>query len=128
MVRWIVGTVHGRVTQRYKLIHHVLDNRLHHELPIICKIIRYLENRFGGLFWGHSALNEEILDRVEAREVLPNELGKRIEQGGWMHRPSTLRQIDAADLMDFPRLTERESTILASGTVIHRDPDWPRAR
>ena len=31
-----------------------------------------------------------------------------------MHRPSTLRQIAATDLLDFQRLTERELTILAS--------------
>lgn len=46
---------------------------------------------------------------------MPNLLGDEVEEKRWLRRPTTLQRISAADLSDFPRLTERELIILASG-------------
>ena len=115
-VRWIVETVHGRVAQRYKLLHNAVDNKMLPKVRSLCRIIGYLENRFCNRSWGDDAMTTEILDYMESRLHVRNTLGELVERERWLRRSTLLQTVSATDLIDFPILTEQQLLVFASGT------------
>lgn len=114
-LRWIVEAVHGRVAQRYRLLHHSLDNKMLPKARSICRIVGYLENKYGQRSWSDGVLFEVIIDYMEMRVATPNTLGERVQTERWNRRSTTLTRISAADLADFPQLSLDQLLILTSG-------------
>ncbi|XP_076660127.1 uncharacterized protein LOC143363434 [Halictus rubicundus] len=46
-IRWIVEAVHGDIAQKYRLLHHKIDNKLLPCLKSLCRIASFLHNEFG---------------------------------------------------------------------------------
>lgn len=79
-IRWVVEAVHGAIAQKYKLLHHNLDNKLLPRVGDICKVAGYLHNEFGKRLDSDGELSEEILLHMESRMQTPNTLCDEVEQ------------------------------------------------
>ena len=43
-IRWVVEAVHGAIGQKYRLLHHKMDNKLLPSLKSLCRIASFLHN------------------------------------------------------------------------------------
>ena len=60
-IRWVVEAIHGIIGQKYKLLHHQMDNKLLPQVALFCKIACYLNNRFGKRLNSDVGLSHEII-------------------------------------------------------------------
>ena len=114
-LRWVVEAVHGIISQRYRLLHNCIDNKLLPKVQSLCRIVGFLQNKYGQRFGAHDELSDKILDYMESRWSVPNTLGEEVEQKRWNRRPTSHQPILATDLTDFPKLTKDELLILITG-------------
>ena len=116
LLRWVVEAVHGIIGQKFKLLHHQLDNRLLPKAGTYCKIACFLINHFGKRLISTSAEDEEIMNRVKSQNFDENTLASEVAEGRWSRRSSLFQPLTSADVQDFPELTERDLTIFFTGT------------
>ena len=45
-IRWVVEAIHGIIGQKYKPLHHQLDNKLLPKVSLYCRIACFLNNTF----------------------------------------------------------------------------------
>ncbi|XP_068993908.1 uncharacterized protein [Neodiprion pinetum] len=113
-VRWVVETVHGILDQKYKLIHHSLDNKL---LPkSLFRIACYLNNIFGKRLNSDVGIRDDIIEQMKSRRDSENSLAQEAELERWNRRKTQFQQLASADLLDCPELTEKELKILFTGS------------
>lgn len=115
MIRWVVEAVHGVIGQKYKLLHHQLDNKLLDHASLYCKIACFLVNKFGKRFISNVSTMDEVLIQVK-NHPKENTLAQEAENGKWSRRKTQFQKITSTDVDDFPEITENELKILFTGT------------
>lgn len=114
-VRWVVEAVHGHLWGKFKLLKHMVDNKMLPKLPMLCKILGFLQNTYGQRLGFEDSATAELLDYMESRSSLPHTLGQEVEAEGWNRKPSSFQSISASDLTEFPIMTESSLLLFTSG-------------
>lgn len=82
-LRWVVEAVHGAVAQKYRLLHNSLDNKFIPKLKVLCKIVGFLQNKYGQRLNSDGDNNDEVLEYMESRMSVENTLSDEvIEKNG----------------------------------------------
>lgn len=115
-VRWVVEAVHGAIGQKYRLLHHKLDNKLLPSLKSLCRIAGFLHNTFGKRFDSDPELADIIINFMKERRTQQNTLQELVEVQKFSRRKKPFTIMTANCLMDFPELTENDLKILFTGT------------
>lgn len=115
-LRWVIEALHGQMKQKYKLFHHMLDNKLLPKVKLLYRIACYLNNTFGKRFKTDSTISNEIIDRMLNPVYSTNTLANIVENENWHRKSKLFEKLKATDLADFPEITERDLKILFSGT------------
>ncbi|XP_015125200.1 uncharacterized protein LOC107046987 [Diachasma alloeum] len=115
-VRWVVEAVHGIIGQKYKILHHNLDNKLLPKVQSLFRIACYLNNTYGKRLNSDVGISDEVLERMKSRRTFENSLAEEAETQRWNRRKTQFQKLTSADLLDFPELTERELKILFTGS------------
>lgn len=115
-VRWVVEAVHGILGQKYKLLHHSLDNKLLPNVRSLFRIACYLNNTFGKRLNSDVGIRDDIIEQMKSKRNTENSLAEEAESGHWNRRKTQFQQLTSADLLDFPELTEKELKILFTGS------------
>lgn len=114
-IRWVVEAVHGALGQKFRLLHHRMDNKLLPSLKSVCRIASFLHNTFGKRLNSDPELTNTIVDYMKERKNQHNTLKELIETENLSRRKKPFTTMTATSLMDFPELTERDLKILFTG-------------
>lgn len=115
-LRWVVEAVHGVISQKYRLLHHNLDNKILPKVKTLCKIVGFLHNKYGKRIDYSSDIDDEIIDQMEKTMHVPNTLSSEVESKRWSRRKTLLKMLASSEVLDFPRLTEYQLKVLFTGT------------
>lgn len=115
-LRWVVEAIHGIIGQRFKLLHHQLDNKLLPRAAALCKIVCFLQNKFGKRLNSDIEMQDEIIERMEKLRATENTLAEEAENSRWSRRSTLFVKITSEDIADFPELTDKDLKIFFSGT------------
>ena len=81
LLRWIVEAVHGIIGQKFKLLHHQLDNRLLPEASTYCKVACFLIIYFGKRLVSTTTEDEEIMNRVKSQNFDDKTMALEVAEG-----------------------------------------------
>lgn len=115
-VRWVVEAVHGILKQKYKLLDHILDNKILPKTKSYYRIASYLINRYGKRLTSDQGISENILKRMQEKKTAENILAKMVEENGWLRKKLPFENMSSDILMDFPELSVTHMKILFTGT------------
>ena len=115
-IRWVVEAIHGIIGQKYKLLHHQMDNKLLPKVSLYCKIACFLNNTFGKRLNSDVDLCDEIVERMSSQNIAENSLSVEVENQHWNRRKIPFNQLSSNDLLDFPEMTEKDLKILFTGS------------
>lgn len=115
-VRWVVEAVHGVLSQKFRLLHHKLDNKLLKNVSSYCRIACFLNNNFGKRLNSDIGMSDEIVDQIEKSRLQENTLAAEVHSEKLSRRKLPFQNISSATLLDFPEMTERDLKILFTGS------------
>lgn len=115
-MRWVVEAVHGILGQKYKLLHHQLDNKLLPTIRTYFRIACFLNNKFGKRLDSDSENKFEILKQIESQSSVENTLANIIETENWNRKRVIFQQLSSRDLNDFPEMTENDLKVFFTGS------------
>lgn len=117
-LRWVLEAIHGILEKKYKLLHQQLDNKLLPTAGAYCKIACFLNNRYGKRLYSDEdeELKNLIIQRMLNSSKEENTLAKEAETARWSRRSTTTTKITSQEILDFPKMTERDLKIFFSGT------------
>ncbi|XP_046142743.1 uncharacterized protein LOC123988053 [Osmia bicornis bicornis] len=115
-IRWVVEAVHGIIGQKYKLLHHQMSNKILPKVSLFCKIACFLHNTFGKRLNSDVGLCDDIVQRMSFQKNTENSLTQQAENHHWSRRKTLFKSISASDVLDFPKLTERDLKIFFTGS------------
>lgn len=78
-VRWVVEAVHGILGQKYKLLHHSLDNKLLPNVQSLFRIACYLNNIFGKRLNSDVGIRDDIIEQMKSRRNSEKSLAEEAE-------------------------------------------------
>ena len=105
-IRWSVESIHGIIKQEYKLMNHIIDNKLLPNVGLYFKIAAFLHNHLGKALKSDSHLSEEIVRKLKHQLRVEKTLANEAEQKGWFSKNLLFQSFSSNDLLDFPELTE----------------------
>ena len=73
-VRWVVEAIHGILGEKYHLWHQQVDNKLVPKIKSYCRIVSFLNNKFGNRSDSDSGLCEQILTQIKDKNCTVNSL------------------------------------------------------
>ncbi|XP_025994034.2 uncharacterized protein LOC113004570 [Solenopsis invicta] len=115
-LRWPVEAVHGVIGQKYRLLHHKLDNKLLPKAGSYCRIACFLNNTFGKRFNSDVDLSDEIVAQIKSRASVENTLALEVETQRWSSRKLPFQPLISTHLLDFPEMTEKDLKIFFTGS------------
>lgn len=115
-VRWVVEAVHGAISQKFRLLDNVLDNKILPNIRPLCRIAGFLQNTYGKRHISDLELNDKIIQNINDRQNMDNTLADEVLTQNWNRRKQPFHQLLAAEVSDFPELSEEELKILFTGT------------
>ena len=113
---WSVESVHRIITQKYRLLDHIIDNKLLLFVGLYFKIATLLRNQFGKALKSDAHLSEEIVRRVKHQLHVENTFAKEAVEKDWFRTKLMFQSFSSNDLLDFPELTEKDLKILFTGS------------
>ena len=114
-IHWSVEPVHGIIKQNYRLLNHIIDNKLLLKVELYFKIAAFLHNRFAKALKSDGDLSEKILKRMKYQIHVENTLANEAEEKGWFRKKLVFQIFSSNDLLVFPELTEKDRKILFTG-------------
>ena len=115
-LRWVIEAVHGIIAQKFKLLHHQLDNKLLHNAASYCKIACFLINTFGKRLNSDVGIYEEVMEQMLLKRNVNNSLAIEAETKRWSRRKLPFQKLSSTELMDFPEMTENDLKVLFTGS------------
>lgn len=115
-LRWVVEAVHGAIAQKYRLLHNSLDNKFIPKLKVLCKIVGFLQNKYGQRFNSHGDNNDEVLEYMESRMSVVNTLSEEVIIQKWNRRKSAFQQLTSSEILDFPQLSKQQLAVFFTGS------------
>lgn len=115
-IRWVVEAVYGAIAQKYRLLHHNLDNKMLPKVRLLCKIVGYLQNKYGKRFQSDGESSNRIVEYMESRMNVANTLSEEVEDQHWNRRKTSFQRLSASELLDFPRLNNEHLQVLFTGS------------
>lgn len=114
--RWVVEGVHGILSKKFKLLHNQFDNKMLTNAASYCKIACLIHNLFGKRLNSDEDTSEEIVNRMLCMKDEANRVAERVAKGNLARRTTPFRKLTSRELLDFPKLSERELIVLFTGT------------
>lgn len=115
-VRWVVEAVHGAISQKFRLLHHILDNKMLPKVRSLCRIAGYLQNTYGRRLTSDKKIDDKIIKQINNRLNVENTLAEDVLNQNWNRRKKAFHRLLASEVSDFPELSEEELIILFTGT------------
>lgn len=115
-VRWAVEAIHGIIGEKYHLLHQQVDNKLLPNVASYCRIVSFLNNKYGKRLGSDTEDLAEIVSQMESRKSLQNSLATQVETERLSRRKVPFQQMSSADMMDFPEMTAKELKIFFTGS------------
>ena len=109
-------SVHGIIKQKYRLLDHIIDNKLIPNVGLYFKIAAFLHRQFGKALKSDVHLSEEIVRRTKHQLYVENTLAYEAEEKGWFRKKLMFQSFTSNDLLDLPELTEKYLKILFTGS------------
>lgn len=114
--RFAVEAVHGIVGQKFKILHHQLDNRLLPRAGTYCKIACFLVNEFGKRVVSKVSSSDPVINRFISQNMQENSLAEEAKNEGWSRKKAIFTKLTSNELEDFPEMTEQDLIIFYTGT------------
>ena len=73
---WVVEALHGKIGQKYKLLHHQLDNKLLPSVQLFCQIVYFLNNTFGKRLGSDKGISDIIVENLLLPKYTKNTLAQ----------------------------------------------------
>ena len=70
-------SIHGIIKQKYRLLEHIIDNKLVPNVGLYFKIAAFLHNQFGKVLKSDAHLSEEIVRRLKHQLHVENTLANQ---------------------------------------------------
>jgi len=80
------------------------------------RIASFLNNQFGKRLKSDTECSDDILERMRTRRDIENSLAIEAEEKGWLRKKIIFQNISSDDILDFPKMTERDLKILFTGS------------
>ena len=101
-------SVHGIIKQKYRLLDHMIDNKLLPNVGFYFKTAAFLHNQFGKALKSDVHLSAEIVRRIKHQLHVGNTLANEAEEKGWFRKKLMFQSFSSNDLLDFPELTKKD--------------------
>lgn len=115
-IRWPVESVHGVLGQKNRLLHHQFSNKMLPQAKSIVRIAGFMYNKFCKRLGSDGELRPAIVDRMNSRKALPNDLSVEMEEKRWARRKTLFHDLTADKILDFPELTLDQLKLLFTGS------------
>ena len=115
-IRWPVECIHGIIGQKFKLLHHQLDNKMLPNIRALCRIAGFLQNKYGKAISSDKDLSNEIVARMQSQRNIENDLADYVTEKNLNKKRVSFKKLNSNDLLDFPELSLDELKILFTGT------------
>lgn len=115
-VRWVVEAVHGAISQKFRLLDNVLDNKILPNVRSFCRIAAFLQNKYGKRHISDIDLHDKIIKNMKDRQTMKNTLVDEVLLHNWDRRKQPFQRLLASEVQDFPELSEEKLKILFTGT------------
>ena len=79
-IRWSLESVHGIIKQKYRLLDHIIDNKLLPNVELYFKIAAFLYSQFGKALKSDVHVSEEIVIRMKHQLHEENTLANEAEE------------------------------------------------
>jgi len=112
----VIEVVHGIIGQKFKLLHHQLDNKLFYNAASYCKITCFLINTFSKRLNSDVGIYEEVMEQILLKRNVNNSLAIEAETKRWSRRKLPFQKLSSTELMDFPEMTENDLKVLFTGS------------
>lgn len=114
--RWVVESVHGMLKKKFRLLDHILDNKMLPNIGTYYRIASYLLNRFVPKPVSDKEIQDQVIERMLSMKDESNSLAVQIEEKGWLRKKLPFESISSNDVLDFCTMTETDLKLFFTGT------------